>query len=596
MNTAASPSSAHARPPRGFARVALGFWSGPTRGKAIAFTAGLLACVLLNLGLAIGVNRWNKFFFDALQNKDQSLLLLGVALIAVLAVLSAAAGVLQLQARMRLQLRWREWLTQTLVRRWMEGRRFYQLNILDIVDNPEARMSEDGRVAVELFVDFATGVTNAVLAAASFVGVLWIVGGSLAVWGVTIPGYMVIAALIYSALTSLGMFLLGRPLVARVEAKAEAEADFRYELTRVRENAETIALIGGDDDERDKVLATFGRLASRWLAIIGAQARMLFLSSGNNILAPVVPLLLGAPKFLSGEMTLGDLMQAAAAFAQVQMALNWLADNSLRLADWFASARRVSELDASFEELDRLPGVSNSETIDLGFSDDGSLRLVGLCITQHDGKVMLADAEVRIERGEKVLVTGDSGAGKSTLIRAMAGLWPWGSGRVERPRDARVAFMPQRPYLPLGTLRAALDYPQDDAPLDPANIDRLLAACGLEHLVPRLDEDTNWSNVLSGGEQQRFAFARLFLKQCDVIIMDEPTSALDELGQTRMMELLREEAPDAMVLHVAHRPGLKRFHDREIHLKRVAGGPAVVEEAPRGLWRLGRGFFGKGKL
>ena len=596
MNTAASPSNARARPPRGFARVALGFWSGPTRGKAIAFTVGLLACVLLNLGLAIGVNRWNKFFFDALQNKDQSLLLLGVALIAVLAVLSAAAGVLQLQARMRLQLRWREWLTQTLVRRWMEGRRFYQLNILDIVDNPEARMSEDGRVAVELFVDFATGVTNAILAALSFVGVLWIVGGSLAVWGVTIPGYMVIAALIYSALTSLGMFLLGRPLVARVEAKAAAEADFRYELTRVRENAETIALIGGDDDERDKLLATFGRLASRWLAIIGAQARMLFLSSGNNILAPVVPLLLGAPKFLSGEMTLGDLMQAAAAFAQVQMALNWLADNSLRLADWFASARRVSELDASFEELDRLPAGSNSETIDLGFSDDGSLRLVGLCITQHDGKVMLADAEVRVERGEKVLVTGDSGAGKSTLIRAMAGLWPWGSGRVERPRDARVAFMPQRPYLPLGTLRAALDYPQDDAPLDPANIDRLLAACGLEHLVPRLDEDTNWSNVLSGGEQQRFAFARLFLKQCDVIIMDEPTSALDELGQTRMMELLREEAPDAMVLHVAHRPGLKRFHDREIHLKRVAGGPAVVEEAPRGLWRLAQGFFGKGRF
>jgi putative ATP-binding cassette transporter len=201
---------------------------------------------------------------------------------------------------------------------------------------------------------------------------------------------------------------------------------------------------------------------------------------------------------------------------------------------------------------------------------------------------MLADAEVRIQRGEKVLVEGDSGTGKSTLIRAIAGLWPWGSGAILRPRGARIAFMPQRPYIPLGALRRALDYPHDDTPMDPERIKEMLCACGLGHFVARLDEEENWSGILSGGEQQRLAFARVLLKRPDIIIMDEPTSALDELSQTRMMELLRSEVPDAMVLHVAHRPGLDRFHDREIHLKREMGQPATVEETPADIWRKGR--------
>ncbi len=586
-----NPAPPEALPPdrllRRFARLALGFWSGPTRRAAYLFTFGLFACLLLNLGAAVAVNRWNKFFFDALQNKDQRLIALSIGLVAALALVSAAAGVAQLQVRMRFQLRWRQWLTDTLSTRWMEKRRFYQLSVLSLIDNPEARIAEDGRLSIELFVDFATGVVNALITAATFVGVLWIVGGAITLFGVTVPGYLVVAAIIYSALTSFGMLLLGRPLVARVESKASAEADFRYELTRTRENAETIALIGGDEDERVKLAATFAKVAERWKAVIGGQARMLFLSNGNNVLAPVIPLLLGAPKYLAGEMTLGDLMQAAAAFTQVQMALNWLADNALRLADWFASARRVAALDASFDKLDGLAAGAAGASIDLGFSEDGALRLIGLSIAQHDGRVMMADADVRIEPGEKVLVTGDSGTGKSTLIRAMAGLWPWGAGSILRPKDARIAFMPQRPYIPIGTLRAALDYPNDAEPAGDERIGSLLRACGLDHLEPRLDETDNWANILSGGEQQRFAFARVLSKPPDIIIMDEPTSALDEPGQTRMMELLRAEAPGSMVLHVAHRPGLARFHDREIHLKRDDGGPAMVEEAPRGLWKIG---------
>ncbi len=578
---------------RRFALLAFGFWRGPTRIRAWVFTVGLFLALLLNLAVAVAVNGWNKLFFDALQYKNEPRIILSIFLVIVLAVLSALTVALLQQVRMRLQLRWREWLTKTLVRRWMERRRFYQLSILDLVDNPEARMAEDGRLAIELFVDFTAGVTNAVLTAASFVGVLWFIGGSLTMWGVEIPGYLVIAAILYSGVTSFGMLLIGRPLVARVEEKAAAEADFRYALTRTRENAETIALIGGDDDERVKLDGSFDALAGRWVKVIGRQTRMIFLAGSNNVLAPVIPLLLGAPKYLAGEISLGDLMQAAAAFTQVQNALNWLSDNSLRLADWFASARRVAALDSAFTQLDSLAEGPEGHAIDLGFSDDGALHLRGLSIAQHDGKVMLADAEVRIRQGEKVLVKGDSGTGKSTLIRAMAGLWPWGSGQILRPRDARIAFMPQRPYIPLGTLRHALDYPHDATPIEPGRTEAMLRACGLDHFIARLDEEEHWSGILSGGEQQRLAFARVLLKRPDIIIMDEPTSALDELSQTRMMELLREQVPDAMVLHVAHRPGLDRFHDREIHLKREQGRPATVEETPSDIWLAGRRWLSK---
>ena len=565
---------------RRFFRLALGYWQGSTRRQATLFAIGLLACLLLNVGSTLAVNRWNKTFFDALQAHDQTWILYSVGLVIGLALLSALVNVTLLQVRMRFQLRWRTWLTQTLTHRWMGARRFYQLSILGLVDNPEARIAEDGRLSIELFVDFVGGIVNAMLTAVSFVGVLWFIGGAIEIGGFTIPGYLVIAVVLYSALTSFGMYLLGRPLVAEVENKAAGEADFRYELTRTRENAETIALIGGDDDERDRLGVTFQDLASRWIGVISRQARMLFLSSGNNVLAPVIPLLLGAPKFLSGEMSLGDLMQAAAAFTQVQTALNWLADNSLRLADWFASARRVAALDLAFEQLDHLSDGTQGTNIDLGFSDDGALHLCDVTIAQHDGKLMLTDAVARIEQGEKVLVRGDSGTGKSTLIRAMAGLWPWGKGKILRPEHAVISFMPQRPYIPLGVLRDAINYPKEGRQPTDDEIREMLDTCGLGHLSDRLDEEQNWGSMLSGGEQQRFAFARVALKAPDIVIMDEPTSALDEVSQREMMELMRDRLPKSTVVHVAHRPGLERYHDREIYLKREEGGPATVSDGP----------------
>ena len=360
-----------------FLRLSLGFWSGKTRARAWLLTSAVLFFLFANLGAALAVNRWNKFFFDALEQKDTKTVILGLGLVLALALFSAAFSVGLLHARMRLQVRWRQWLTRTLIGRWLADRHFYQLTIVHTeADNPEARIAEDGRIAIELLVDFSLGVLNAVLAAVSFIGILWVVGGSLTVAGYSIPGYMVFACIIYSTITTLSMFLLGRPLVRRVEEKAAGEAQLRYELTRVKDNAENIALIGGDDDERERLDVTFSDLVQRWLGVIVWQGRMMWLNGANLVLAPVVPLLLGAPKYLSGEMTLGSLMQAATAFVQVQVALNWLADNALRLADWFASSHRVTQLSDAIDRLEASLGpVGQGETIKLGVSPDNRVYL-----------------------------------------------------------------------------------------------------------------------------------------------------------------------------------------------------------------------------
>jgi vitamin B12/bleomycin/antimicrobial peptide transport system ATP-binding/permease protein len=558
---------------RAFFRVSRGFWAGDTRRIAWLLTVAVTFLVLADIGVALLINRWNKFFFDALEQKDVASVTLGVGIILVLALLAAGLAVALVHARMRLQLRWRQWLSRSLIARWLCDRRFYQLTISS-GDGlyPEFRISDDVRLAVEPLVDFAIGLAKAVISAAAFFGILWVVGGALRVGPVLVPGYMVVAAVVYAALTSAGMVLVGRPLIRAVEKKNGAEAQFRYELTRVRESAENIALIGGDDDERVHLGETFGQLAKRWLTVIAKQAHMTWISNANSVLAPVVPLLLGAPKYLSGELSLGELMQIATAFTQAQIALNWLVDNAIRLAETVASAQRVTDLTDALEDLDHTIGrYGSDDTVVLGDSPDDAIHIQDLSLTQQNGRLMLEETSSTIGRGEKVLVKGESGTGKSTLIRAMAGLWPWGSGRILRPPASSFAFLPQRPYIPLGTLRHALVYPASGEGISDEVLVSALQRCGLSHLAPRLDEEDHWDGILSGGEKQRLAFARLLVAPPDIVIMDEATSALDEVSQARMMQFLREDLAAATVLSVGHRPGLEEYHDREIRLVRDEG-------------------------
>lgn len=340
---------------RRFISLAFGFWSGPSRKTAWLLSLGFLACLIANMLVAVGFNQWNKYFFDALQLGDRAALRFSVIFILGLAVCTTITSTAGIQTRMRLQLRWRKWLTETLIARWIHSQRVEHIEMIRAVDNPEARIADDGRIAVELFVDLAGGIINTILLSTSLVLVLWYVGGGIAIGGMAIPGYFVMAVFLYSAGTSLAMYRLGWPLVRRVEEKAAREGDFRYALMRTREKSESAAREATETDERRTLELSFSALADRWLDMIGRQTRMMFLTSGNNLLAPTIPLFLGVPKYLSGDMTLGDLMQVAAAFMQVHAALNWLADNALSLANWSASARRVAALDIAYRELEDGP-------------------------------------------------------------------------------------------------------------------------------------------------------------------------------------------------------------------------------------------------
>ena len=576
-----------------FLSIAKGYWTGDKRVEAWFLTAAVLILVLLTLAVQIGVNRWNRSFFDALEGRNGAALVAGTVTITGLAFATALGAVLLVRCRMTLQLRWRKWLTNELVQRWLTDRRFYQLTIASGDDlNPEYRIADDSYKATEPFVDFAIGLLNAFLLAAAFLSILWTVGGdvnfSLGGSAIRIPGYMVFGAAAYSLMASLATIWLGRALVAAVDAKNAGEAKLRFEVTRVRESAETIALLGGDDEEARRIDETLSDLVARWIEVIRKQAIMTWVLNGNAVLSPVVPLLLGAPKYLAGSMSLGELMQATAAFVQVQVAFNWFVDNAIRFAEWSASAQRVGELEMAFKDIDAAISQASSERIILGDSPDDNLRLVGLSISQQSGALLLAEAEIDIAPGEKVLIKGNSGTGKSTLIRAIAGLWPWGSGEILRPVGKSFAFMPQRPYIPLGTLRRIVTYPlSDDANNCDQAITEALEKCGLAHLSSRLDEEQQWSRTLSGGEQQRIAFARLLLTRPDIVIMDEATSALDELSQARMMGFLRDELRDATVLGVGHRPGLEAYHTREIRLHRKEGERAAhAQEKHYGFFRF----------
>jgi putative ATP-binding cassette transporter len=394
--------------------------------------------------------------------------------------------------------------------------------------------------------------------------------GAADFFGWHIPGFMVYAAVVYSIVMSASMVLFGRVLIDRIEQRNRGEAQLRYEMGRVRENAESIAMVGGADDEVEGLRATMQLVSTAWSRVVASQAWMTWLMGGNGVMAPVLPLLLASPNYLSGQITLGALTQSAAAFVQVQVALNWLVDNYARIAEWLASAGRVAGLWTAFSNLDASVGTEDDERITIEDSPDENIHLDGLAVAQHDGRVMIDEADTTINAGEKVLLMGESGTGKSTLIRAVAGLWPWGSGAVRLPAGAKIAFLPQRPYMPLGTLRQVLSYPDAGEIHTDQILQEALTRCGLRRLMPRLDDEEKWDKVLSGGEQQRIGFARLLVLQPDIIIMDEATAALDAESQDSMMELFRKELERATLISVGHRTELEEYHERKLTLHRHA--------------------------
>jgi vitamin B12/bleomycin/antimicrobial peptide transport system ATP-binding/permease protein len=563
---------------------ARGFWGKNGDRLAWILTLGLLVLIVANVGFQYGINVWNRAIFDAIEKHDSATVFYLSAVFFPLAIGSVVLGMVQVVARMGIQRRWRAWLTNSVVSRWLTNGRYYQLNLVGgDHQNPEYRIAEDLRIATDSPVDFAAGVTSAFLSATTFIVVLWTIGGALTVTvggsTVTIPGFLVIAAVLYAAIASGSIMTIGRGFVQVSEDKNQAEAEYRYTLTRVRENGESIALLGGEQEERDGIDRTFGKVLRQWARLAGQHMRTTLVSQGSSLIAPVVPVLLCAPKFLDGSMTLGQVMQAASAFTIVQTAFGWLVDNYPRLADWNACARRIASLMMSLDGLERAERGDGVGRIDRGETDgDVILSLQDLSVTLDDGTAVVGEAEVAIEPGERLLVAGESGTGKSTLVRAIAGLWPWGGGSINLHPDRRLFMLPQKPYVPQGTLRRAAAYPAAAEDWTIEQIGEALDKVGLAHLKDKIEEDGPWDQTLSGGEKQRLAFARLFLHNPDIIVLDEATSALDEKSQDKMMELVTKELPKATVVSVGHRAELEAFHSRKIVLERCKGGAKLVSD------------------
>jgi putative ATP-binding cassette transporter len=582
---------------RRFWQAAAGFWSDRSKFRAWTLSVGVLLIIVLLVVVAYAMNVWHRSIFDALQNRDAgAVAVLSLLYFAILAA-SVLLGMTQVYVRMALQRAWRAWLSARLFDRWLVNGRYYQLNLMSGDHaNPEYRIADDVRIATEAPVDFVSGVTHALLSAVTFIVVLWTIGGALdvTVGGVRlhIPGFLVLTALIYAILASATMAWIGHRFVLASERKNQAEAEYRYVITRLRENGESIALIRGEEEERAGIDRSLRQVLRAWRNIALQNMKTATVSQTSGYIAPVLPIILCAPKFLDGSMSLGEVMQAASAFTIVQGAFNWLVDNYPKLADWTASARRVASLAVALDALETAEKGDGFGRIALSDQGEGAaLHLQDVTVRLNDGTAVLHDTDVTILPGERVLVAGESGTGKSTLVRAIAGLWPWGGGSIEVKKGAKLFLLPQRPYVPIGTLRRAATYPDAPESRSVEDVASAFKRVGLEHLIERLDEEGPWDQTLSGGEKQRLAFSRILLHNPDIVVLDEATAALDPKSQDKLMELLLD-LPNVTLLSVGHRPELEAFHTRKIVLERRRGGAKLVHDVDlpteplhRTLWR-----------
>ena len=545
---------------------------GPTRDRMVLLllVTGILLVLVANMFATIRLNTWQGSFFDAIDQKGFSAfgqqLRIFLQIVAVLLVLVVAQTWMQEMLKVRL----RAWLTERLLDRWLEPARAYRLAMVsELGVNPDQRIQEDNRQLTLLTVDLGVGLLQSTMLLVSFIGVLWSLSSviSFTVGGhvIAIPGYMVWCAIGYASIGSGLTWLVGHPLIGLNAMRQAREADFRFALVRVSESAESIALYGGEADERRLLDLSLGPVIAAMRRLSGSVARLTWITSGYSWLAIIVPVLVAAPGYFGGQLSLGGLMMVVGAFNYVQNSLRWFVDNFARLADWRAALGRVAAFN---EALDGAEAVEEgTEQIEFLEHPQGCLAFERVGILLKDGSVVIKDATAEIHPGERVLIVGASGSGKSTLFRAIARLWPWGSGRILLPPRAGTMFMPQHPYLPLGPLRAATAYPAGPTAFSTEAIEAALVRVGLPELVPMLDAQERWDRALSVGQQQRLAFARLLLHCPAWVFLDEATAALDEDNQRKVMSIFEHELPQTAVISIGHRPGLEAFHTRTLELR-----------------------------
>lgn len=565
---------------REFWSLARPYWGSAERWSAL----GLLSVIIgMNLGLVyldVLFNDWNKTFYDALQNKDEPIFWEQMVRFSWLAGIYIVVAIYQFYLTQMLQIRWRRWMTDRHLNEWLAGQSYYRMQLLDKgTDNPDQRIADDIKLFVQLTLDLSIGLLSSIVSLLSFMFILWTISGPLAFTAfgieINIPGYMLWAAVLYAVVGSTATHLIGRPLIRLNFNQQRYEADFRFSLIRLRENAEGAALLGGEAREKEIFTTRFSALMANFWAIMKRRKQVNTLVYGYRQVAIIFPFLVASPRYFSGAIQLGDLIQISSAFGQVQTALSYLVTSYTEIAEWRAVVIRLSGFR---QALTQAATPSSSENIDLQQANSNNLSIEKLDLCLPDGRSLIGDTNFSVQSGERVLVMGPSGSGKSTLFRAISGLWRFGDGKINLPANARAMFLPQKPYMPLGKLVEALTYPEAASNFSIDACEQALHDVGLSHFIPRLDEVQNWSQILSGGEQQRLSFARALLKKPDWLFLDEATAALDPSLETMLYENLHKRLPNITILGIAHREHLLKYHDRVFRLELEKGKAANLTE------------------
>jgi len=557
------------------------FWSEdkwPGRlllGAVIAIELGLVAIDVL-------INQWNNRFYNALQDKNWDAFVYELGYFCVLAAIFIVLAVYQLYLNQWLQIRWRRFMTERYLRGWLDAGNHYRMQLLgDAADNPDQRIAEDIQRYVEQTLTIGIGLLSSVVTLGSFVVILWGLSETapLRLFGtdMIIPGYLVWAALLYAIVGTWFTHLIGRPLIGLNFNQQRFEADFRFNLVRVRENSEQIALLTGEDAERDRLLGRFSAVVANWLLIMKRTKRLTTFTAGYRQISTVFPFVVVSPAYFSGAIQLGGLMQTASAFGSVQNALSFFVTAYRQIAEWRAVVARLEGFLNSVEHGHRI--ATTPPVIEVARTDTPAVALDRLELRLPAGDPLVEAERISVSPHDRVLVSGPSGSGKSTLLRAIAGIWPFGQGSVSIPKGANLMGLPQRPYLPIGSLHAAVAYPAAPDRFDHAQMREVLTAVGLPALANRLDEDAHWNRMLSLGEQQRLGIARAILHKPDYLLLDEATASLDEPSEARLYELLDDRLPDAAIVSVGHRSTLLAFHKRHLELSRDARAFTLHETA-----------------
>jgi putative ATP-binding cassette transporter len=547
-------------------RLSIPYFRSEDRWPGLILLAAVIGTELSLVGITVLLNAWYNRFYNSLQDRNWDAFVTELMYYGVLAAIATVLQVYQLYLNQWLQIRWRRWMTRTYLDNWLLGATHYRMQLLgDAADNPDQRLAEDIRMFIERTLTIGVGLLGAVVTLASFIMILWTLSAAapfqLFGFTVSIPGYLVWAAVIYAIVGTVLTHLIGWPLIALNFDQQRYEADFRFNLVRVRENSEQIALLGGETAETDRLLTRFAKVVMNWHLIMLRQKWLTFFTTGYTRFAIVFPFIVVSPAYFAGKIQLGGLVQTAGAFNQVETALSFFINVYRDLAVWTAVIARLDGFERSIA-VARAAATTPPRVEVTPHETKTGVTMDELSVRLPTGAPLVVTEDLVIEAGERTLLTGPSGCGKSTLFRAIAGVWPFGTGTIAVPRGSRLMILPQRPYFPIGNLEEAVSYPSGHGAFPQSRIIEVLDAVGLPALTGRLAEEAHWDRMLSMGEQQRLGLARAILQAPDYLFLDEATASLDEPAEARLYHLLRERLPQATIVSIGHRATLAAFHDR----------------------------------